>query len=262
MDLEACYQLIYESKPELKFCERYNDSDDKWNFSVHSHPCMELLYTVGGKGETRTCGRTLTLSLYDLILYPAHSKHQSIQIPEIQQEIYCLWIELPGLKLEDAVYLHDRENVLGSVIVRLYHETKRESPNAHLLEYELKALLTLIFREQSEASPDAPLLSCVLRHIDEHLAEKLTLDELAQMCHISKSYLSRKFKERTGETVISYINHKRIDAASQMLIFTNTDIDEISFRLGFESPKYFYRVFKKLTGESPTGFRHKYKITK
>lgn len=260
MELECCNKLIYESRPEVKFCDRYTNRDSKWNYSVHDHPCMELIYTLNGIGETEVSGERHRLSVYDMILYPAYVKHQNIQVAEEEQEIFCLWIELPELELEEAVYLRDREHALGTAFQRVYSEVKRENPDPYLLEYEVKYLLTLIFREQNEASADAPWLNGTLHYIEEHLSEKITLDMLAEKEHISKSYLSRKFKESTGETVITYINQKRIEAAAQKLIFTDADIDEISFGLGFESAKYFHRVFKKQRGVSPASFRRKYKI--
>lgn len=59
-------------------------------------------------------------------------------------------------------------------------------------------------------------------------------------------------------TVVSYINHLRIEAAKQLLASTDSSASEIAWQVGFESPKYFHRIFKAETGESPSAFRRAY----
>lgn len=78
------------------------------------------------------------------------------------------------------------------------------------------------------------------------------------MEHISKSYLSRQFKRQTGMTVIGYVNRLRVEAAKRLLTGSELRVDEIAYQVGFESPKYFYRVFKAAAGASPAAFRKSY----
>ena len=161
---------------------------------------------------------------------------------------------------EEPIRLHEQDGELKNAFEMVYRESKREKPIPVLLEYAMKTLLILILREQHEALTGTQLLDCVMEYIKNHYAERITLDELAELEHISTSYLSRKFKERTGMSVITYINDLRIDWSKQYLMASALDINEISYQVGFESPKYFHRVFKKLVGESPASFRRKFKI--
>ena len=62
----------------------------------------------------------------------------------------------------------------------------------------------------------------------------------------------------TGTTVVCYVNRLRVEAAKRLLIATDGNAAEIAWQVGFESPKYFHRVFKAETGESPTSFRKAY----
>ena len=98
----------------------------------------------------------------------------------------------------------------------------------------------------------------MLQYIHTHYAEPITLDQLASLEHISKSYLSRLFKQQTGQTVIAYINSLRIETAKRLLTATRANVNEIAYQVGFESPKYFYRAFRTLTGDTPAGFRRRY----
>ena len=142
----------------------------------------------------------------------------------------------------------------------VYREGKRENQDELLLEYALKVLLLSVMRQNEEAMVGTQMLDCVLEYIKKHYAEKITLDELAELEHISKSYLSRKFKQRTGLSVVSYINQFRIERSKQFLMASGLDVNEIAYQVGFDSPKYFHRVFKEIVGESPAIFRRKFRI--
>lgn len=88
-------------------------------------------------------------------------------------------------------------------------------------------------------------------YIQEHYLEIQSLDELAEHFSISKSYLCRIFKKRTGLTVITYLNSLKVQHACNLLVETDLPINEISRICGFESSIYFTRVFKKLMECTP-----------
>ncbi|MFR1989251.1 MAG: helix-turn-helix transcriptional regulator [Oscillospiraceae bacterium] len=77
------------------------------------------------------------------------------------------------------------------------------------------------------------------------------------MEHISKSYLSRRFRRQTGMSVIRYVNRLRVEASKRLLIGSKLRVNEIAYQVGFESPKYFYRVFKAAAGASPAAYPQK-----
>lgn len=261
MKLEDYYKIIQESHPQLKFCERFDDTSPIWNFTRHSHPYIELMYFIEGKGNLEVSGTQMTISLFDTVVYPANWEHQEDLISEKKREVICLWVDLPGLELEEPIKLQDRDNNLSQIFRSIHSEAKREKPEPLLLEYGIKLLLTIILRNNSEAMEHRDVLSNALQYIHARFSEKITLDQLADMEHISKSYLSRLFKRHTGMTVITYINHLRIQTAKRLLISSSESVNEIAYQVGFESIKYFFRTFKALTGESPASFRRRYKST-
>jgi AraC-like DNA-binding protein len=91
--------------------------------------------------------------------------------------------------------------------------------------------------------------------IRDRLAERLSLAEVAQAAHMSPNYLSEKFKKVTGENFVAYINARRVGKARDSLCNPALRITEIAFASGFQSISQFNRVFRKLTGQSPTQFR-------
>lgn len=252
------YHIIREGRPELKFCKRFDDASPIWNFTRHSHPYIELMYFMEGRSGLEVESQQMSITLYDAVVYPAHWAHQEAAAAEQRREVICLWISLPELELSRPIQLHDKDGSLARLFTALHQEAKRDRPEPLILEYEMKLLLTTILRSRSESRDREGALTYVLQYIHAHYAEALTLDQLASLEHISKSYLSRLFKQQTGQTVISYINSLRIETAKRLLTATRENINEIAYKVGFESPKYFYRSFRALTGDTPAGFRKRY----
>ena len=252
------YHSIREGRPQLKFCERFDDTSPTWNFNRHSHPYIELMYFMEGQGDLEVESHRMSITLYDAVVYPANWAHQETAATERRREVICLWVSLPELKLTEPIQLHDKDGGLGRLFTALHQETKRDRPEPLILEYEIKLLLTSILRNQSESRDREGILAYVLQYIHTHYAEPITLDQLASLEHISKSYLSRLFKQQTGQTVIAYINSLRIETAKRLLTATRANVNEIAYQVGFESPKYFYRACRTLTGDTPAGFRRRY----
>ncbi len=95
---------------------------------------------------------------------------------------------------------------------------------------------------------------CVLI-MKEHLHENLTLDELAKKAHVSASYLSALFKQKTHYSPMQLYTSLKIQKASQLLKATKTPIKQIAEELGYLDQYSFSRSFKQIMGTSPKQFR-------
>jgi YesN/AraC family two-component response regulator len=93
------------------------------------------------------------------------------------------------------------------------------------------------------------------KFIDAHSDEELSLTKIAKSVHISPNYLSERFKEVTGVNFVDYIARTRTENARERLQNSDRRSSEIAFAVGFQSLSQFNRVFKKLTGKSPTAYR-------
>lgn len=99
----------------------------------------------------------------------------------------------------------------------------------------------------------------IKRYIDNNISQQnFKLQDLAKISDLSPNFLCKIFKTIMGDTLTNYINKARIDLVKQMLIETNMDIKEICFECGFDSIPYFFTLFKKIAGLSPSAFREKY----
>lgn len=102
-----------------------------------------------------------------------------------------------------------------------------------------------------EPEDTAGLVEKTQRLIEQQFCSRLTLVELAEKVHANPSYLSRLYKQRTGENLFDAINRMRIEKAKEYIEEQNRKIYEIAELVGFEDTAYFSRVFKKFTGISP-----------
>ena len=74
---------------------------------------------------------------------------------------------------------------------------------------------------------------------------------------MSANYFSEKFKQATGLNFVEYVARTRVEKARNLLLNPNMRISEVAFEVGFQSLSQFNRVFRRVTGESPSVWREK-----
>lgn len=94
--------------------------------------------------------------------------------------------------------------------------------------------------------------------IEENLAEKISIDDIAGMLLLSRRSLERRFKEATQNTIIEYVQRVKIEAAKKKFESSNKTISEVMYDVGYNDSKGFRNIFKKVTGLSPGEYRRKY----
>jgi AraC-like DNA-binding protein len=93
------------------------------------------------------------------------------------------------------------------------------------------------------------------KFIEQHSGDELSLSKVAKAVSISANHLSEKFKQVTGVKFVDYVARTRFEAARDLLLNSNRRTSEIAFAAGFQSLSQFNRVFKHLSGKSPTEYR-------
>jgi len=99
-------------------------------------------------------------------------------------------------------------------------------------------------------------INMVIDYISSHLDEKLDLDKLSLISAISPYHFHRIMSTYLGEPIGSYIIRCRIEASSTLLKYSSHQVDEIAYKIGYDSPASFTKAFKKYFGVSPTEFRN------
>jgi len=95
----------------------------------------------------------------------------------------------------------------------------------------------------------------IVQYLNNHYAEKITLESTAAQYYMSYHYLSRSFKAVTGFSFIEYLNRIRIEIALKKLRTTKMSISDISESVGFGTVTHFQRNFKLMVGVSPLKYR-------
>ena len=98
-------------------------------------------------------------------------------------------------------------------------------------------------------------VSLCLDYIYNHLHQQILIQDLADLCGLNASYLSTVFKAEMGLSVSEYITSKKIEAARNMLRYSDYSYADISSILAFSSQSHFIRVFKKHMGCTPRQYR-------
>lgn len=97
----------------------------------------------------------------------------------------------------------------------------------------------------------------IQEYIEQHIGEDISLNDVATWVGLSPAYVSRTFKESTGQNFVEYLSVCRVEQAKELLENTQLSIKEIGFKSGFNSMQTFIRTFKKLEGCTPSQYRDK-----
>ena len=180
--------------------------------------------------------------------------------------------------------LHDLKNTAGRDFGRLF------APGEHTVLYapvqwqsRIRTLLEMMASASTEQDYPGPLyLLLILHYVEQecrsekqdirprnetveqicaYLAanyqQKLSLTEVAARFYLSPYYLSRLFRRVTGQSIVDYLNNRRIEAAQKLLETTELSISAIAEQTGFASAAHFRRVFREVMDISPLQYRKK-----
>lgn len=108
-----------------------------------------------------------------------------------------------------------------------------------------------------EADTMPPAITRARQFIEEHHADLLSLAQVSKAVNISTFYFCKLFKKVMGMKFTEFVSRTRVEKAKTQLLNRNLRISEVAFVVGFQSLTHFNRVFRRLTGESPTEYRRR-----
>lgn len=131
-----------------------------------------------------------------------------------------------------------------------------------LANLTLKELLIRLMQTQarrlllaSNGGVSSHRMTFVAQYIRQHLHERICINKLADMACMSRAVFFRAFKREFGITPIEFIQQQRIEWAKKLLADRRRSITEVCYMVGFRSLNFFARIFKRLTGQSPSQYR-------
>jgi two-component system, response regulator YesN len=126
------------------------------------------------------------------------------------------------------------------------------------VEKAIESIKTLL--ERSGAGPvdtegTGGKIARIKSFLERNYHKKVSLEETAALVCLSPKYLSRLFRERTGQGFNEYRLRHKIDHAAELLRNTEATVNQIAWQLGYQNAESFIRIFKKATGRTPSDFR-------
>lgn len=259
---------IKNRKPELRF--------------LHYHNCAELCYCRMGEGALHTSLESaFSYQAGDAVLVPAfvphmhHVTYTGGQPNEVENDY--LYVDMDQLLLSQHAALqqlsvlsfqqdcchfaHSSHPRLCQHVAEILDELHDAADMYQLAVHGL--LLTLLADIQRscarqsypQASNDYAAVLPALRHIMNHYAEDITVEQLADLCHISPTHLRRQFRKCVQTTPLAFLNRLRLQRSCTLLYATSRTVADIAFATGFGSISNFNKAFKERYGVSAAVWR-------
>jgi AraC-like DNA-binding protein len=236
-------------------------------YGVMAHYLM--YYIVGGSGEYHIDGRIYKLSKGDgFIICPSACAFCRAD-PEDPWEYYWVGFSGPGAKMlleaadlsvENLIFHYDRDDYIKDCLQSISKSTSTSAS----VEYEALGYFYLLMsrlveqykttcRERLSAS--GHYVEKAIQYIQCSYWKNLTINEVAKYVGLDRSHLFRLFKMNTDFSPQQYLINYRIAKACELIAKTSLNYEEIAHSVGFEYPSYFFRLFKKQAGITPSEYR-------
>lgn len=172
-------------------------------------------------------------------VWPYHSHPRNTQLQQAEGLASALADEFGGNLPGRLLYL---KSLLGELLIQIYRWriTRQEKG---------------LTNQRRTLGWNQDPVSAVIEYVDENIASRLSLARIARAFHVTPEHSSRPFRQQTGMTVGQFLRLRRISMAKQLVKETNQQITDIAVACGFASLPHFSRVFKEITGMTPTEFR-------
>ncbi len=141
---------------------------------------------------------------------------------------------------------------INSCIIKLLKCTKSDEIGLFIFEIS-QTFADAVLKDTSGKYDE--VIQKATEYIRNNYMNKITLESVAAHVYLSPSYLSRIFKEKTGQNFNGYLNSIRVSRAKQMLLEKDADLVNVSLAVGYDDRSYFSKVFKRITGVTPHSFK-------
>jgi AraC-like DNA-binding protein len=247
------------------------------SFVAHWHKELELIYIRSGSARISINDHIFVANKGDLVICDSGNIHYSdsydmdnsldfiIFDPNIVSPLYeksnfehplvsCLMLEelqlsdklihlINILKIETKQKEPYYREIITATLSEFWYQLQRKLPKNHNLTTETSKRDSMLYDLQQ-----------LLSYIDVHYFENLSLDFAAHKMNFSESHFSKIFKKLTGINYINYVNLVRVEHAASQLKNTPDKVTDIAINCGFNNIRNFNRVFKSITGMTPTAF--------
>lgn len=230
------------------------------NLSIQTEnkSCYVLSCRINGESEFSQNGNSFTVNQGDILYIPCGSSYSQKcsyeRVIAIHLEaLSTVSNEIKMWQLQDAEYV-------CSLFLKCYDAFNKRSNNYEYVcmavLYEILSLISVDADDTDDVKNLA--FDLAMQYLNTYIFEKdFSVDKLCKSANISRAYFNKLFKKIYNTTPVSHINEARIRRAKMMLESGNYTNEEIADLCGFNDVKYFYVIFKKLTGQTTLEYKNK-----
>lgn len=223
---------------------------------ARERPRHGIIYVLEGSAVYELNDGSSFTAVKDDILYMPKGETYLTHCPEESFHHMTINFNMHGsLALPRRRHCESSEKTKAE-ISRIVSEWNSRTPNYRerctgLLYLLLCSQLDINHRELSQK----PLLSRAMEMLAEDYSQNITVAALAESCGISETYFRKLFARVYGMSPMAYISNQRISYARELLTNTSISVENVGYQSGYRDPAYFCRIFKKITGMSPSEYR-------
>ena len=260
-----------------------------FSFPGESHDFWELVCVDRGEIDALAGERRLTLKKGNILFHKPNEFHNVLTNGKVSPSLVVIGFEChsPAIKsFEDQLMsVQDTEKeLLAQIIVeaRNTFRVRLDDPyqeelifnsepltfgSAQLISHYLEQLIIHLYRRYfsyslpvrssrflAEASSGNDTYNRIVRYMEEHLGERMTIDRICRDNLVGRSQLQKLFRDTKGCGVIEFFSMMKIDTAKQMIRDNQLNFTQIADRLGYNSIHYFSRQFKQITTMTPSEY--------
>ncbi len=274
------FDLVTEElNPTFLFGVKIDRKESEHNY--HSHDFPEIGVILEGEGIYHLDDEYIPVQTGDVLIFNPGTRHESIIGDSEKGRVEFFFgftdVSFCGMK-PNHIELRDGGNVLHTKgktqrrIFRICEEMVKENqakmPGRYfMLKSFLVQLLLNVVREETgqvelserkefDYAGKKDTAEKIADYLEEHYADKITLDHIAENMYLSPFYISKIFKSEMGESPIHYLIRVRMEKAKALLESgASLSIGEIAEKVGYEDAYHFSKLFKKTYGVSPSKMR-------
>lgn len=227
-----------------------------------------LVYTYSGAGIVRTGRASAAARPGSIAWVDTSQSYQHACHPEAEVWSY-LWMGLDGhgldmlfarLKVASHPVFASQETASAEAHFQQAVELIRGNAPAmasacNAIAAQLIAIIAGACADTAGGPGLPDRLAAVMQAVRTDPARQWSVEDLADIGHVSASQLFRQFRHHTGTTPLAWVRHERIDRARQLLTGTDMPVSAVALHCGYPDPFHFSREFRRLTGAAPSGFR-------
>lgn len=245
-------------------------------FNGEQHDFWELVYVASGKIGATADNRVYELSEGQIIFHKPMEFHKLWSSGGTEPHVIILSFDAdgPGMKrFENSIFLMPADG--SDELFKIFEEIdnifdrrsdfslklkeKYDEYSVNMLALRMEMLLIKILNGTKQTVKEdhhagAEIYRKIISVMNENIGENLTISQIADICHISESYLKKIFTKYSGCGAAKYFLRLKISRACTMLL-NGASVSKISDALSFGNQQYFSTVFKRETGYSPTAYK-------